>query len=231
MFVGLRVGVIVTALVTGVSFRPAPETVDIAPFAPDALLSDAAFLDAKAATAFELDTFLRATPYGRSSLLAGYDAEDGRPAALVLAREAERFGLNPLVLLAKLQVEQSLVSRRDRSARAFDFALGCGCPDGRPCTEKTRGFSLQVRCAAEKLTAYFRELSVRGASRSLWRVGAPRVAACGRTVTPSERATASLYTYTPYVLEGRGGNWLFHRLFRRFAHYLGYYPESSPSRS
>ena len=219
------------ALLVGVSFRPAPVPADIAPFAADGLLSDAAFLDTHAATVTLLDAFLRAPPHRVRSLLSTYDAEDGRPASEVIVREAARAGLNPLVLLAKLQVEQSLVSRRDAPPRAFAFALGCGCPDGRKCAEKTRGFAAQVRCAADKLTAYFRELSTQGASRSLWRVGAPRKAACGRTVTPADRATASLYTYTPYVLEGRGGNWLFHHVFRRYAHYLGYYPESSPARA
>ena len=146
-----RVGVIVAALLVGVSFRPAPVPADIAPFAADGLLSDAAFLDTHAATVTLLDAFLRAPPHRVRSLLSTYDAEDGRPASEVIVREAARAGLNPLVLLAKLQVEQSLVSRRDASPRAFAFALGCGCPDGRKCAEKTRGFAAQVRCAADKL--------------------------------------------------------------------------------
>ena len=33
--------------------------------------------------------------------------------------------------------------------------------------------------------------------------------ACGGVVVPRDRATASLYTYTPFVLETKGGNRLF----------------------
>jgi hypothetical protein len=200
------------------------------PFDHHEILGDAAFRDGILGER-DIELFLRHTPYGRRSALADLRTSDGRSAAAVIAAEAQRAGINPLVLLAKLQVEQSLVSFPRASTRAIDFALGCNCPEGGRCGVETRGFERQVRCAAEKLSHYFEELSERGASRSLWRVGAPRKAACGSVVTPVNRATASLYTYTPYVLEGRGGNWLFHWVFRRYAYYLGYFPETAATPS
>ena len=39
-------------------------------------------------------------------------------------------------------------------------------------------------------------------------------------ITPANRATAALYTYTPWVLRGQGGNWLFWNVYRKFASYL-----------
>jgi hypothetical protein len=197
------------------------------PFDVHLLIGDAAFRDGAAVSERDLTLFLEHTPYGRRSALADLRDREGRSPAQLLAAEARRSRVNPLVLLAKLQVEQSLVSRARASARAIDFALGCNCPDGGRCGALTRGFDRQVRCAAEKLDHYFEELAERGASRSLWRVSAPRRSACGSVVSPSNRATASLYTYTPYVLEGKGGNWLFHKIFRRYAYYLGYYPETA----
>jgi hypothetical protein len=202
-----------------------PKRVEV-PFDPHALLEDKAFRDTEAVDAGDLELFLARTPHGGRSVLASVREAGGRSAAMVILAEARRAGVNPLVLLAKAQVEQSLVSRKRAPLRSLDRALGCRCPEGGRCDPAAKGFGRQVRCAAEHLAAYFRELSDRGASRSLWRVGAPRRAACGGVVSPSSRATASLYTYTPYVLEGRGGNWLFHRVFRRYALYLGYYPES-----
>lgn len=207
------------------SFAPPSREALAPPFDRHSLVSDAVFSDGRSLGVEDLETFFRHSPYGRPSQLSAHDV-GGRSAAEVIVREARRARLNPLLLVAKLQVEQSLVSRRDASERAFDFALGCNCPDGKACGVGTRGFAEQLRCGAEKLRAYFDELSSRGASRSLWRVGSARRAACGEVVAPVDKATASLYTYTPYVLAKRGGNWLLHSVFRRYAHYLGYYPES-----
>jgi len=224
----MRSLVLLAALAVGLSLTPGPRRASV-PFDRHELLGDAAFRDSAAMDERDVQLFLEHTPYGRPSVLAMMRAGDGRPAARVVVDEARRAGLNPLVLLAKLQVEQSLVSRASASPGAIAYALGCNCPEGGRCDTSTRGFTAQVRCAADKLAAYFEEHSRRGATRSLWRVGAPRRAACGETVAPRNRASAALYTYTPYVLTGRGGNWLFHQIFRRYAHYAGYYPETIAS--
>jgi hypothetical protein len=192
------------------------------PFDPNDLLSDAAFRDSGALGVADLETFLRRSPHGRPSALAGYSGPDGRSVAEILVAEARRFGVNPLVLLAKLQVEQSLVSRRQAPERALERALGCGCPDGGQCRVSSQGLHRQIRCAAQHLASYFREVTERGATRTLWRIGSARSAVGGEVVAPANGATASLYTYTPFVLVGRGGNWLLHEVLRRYAHYLGY---------
>jgi hypothetical protein len=50
------------------------------------------------------------------------------------ARGAQEAGLSPVVLLVRMQVEMSLISKSSRpSSHAVDFALGCGCPDGSGC--------------------------------------------------------------------------------------------------
>jgi hypothetical protein len=41
-------------------------------------------------------------------------------------------------------------------------------------------------------------------------------------VLPANRSSAILYTYTPWVLPGKGGNWLFWNVWRRYASALGY---------
>src|SRR5262245_35546650 len=215
----ILVGVIGFAILCA-SFGPRPPQVLEVPFDRHHLVGDPAFRDAAAVSQRDIELFLRHTPHGRATALATVRAADGRSAAAWIAAESQRVGLNPIALLAKLQVEQSLIGRDRATPRAIERALGCNCPDGATCAEVTRGFERQVRCAADKLIHYFDELSDRGASRSLWRVSSPRRSACGAVVEPSSRATASLYTYTPFVLEQRGGNWLFHTIFRRYAHYL-----------
>ena len=44
-------------------------------------------------------------------------------------------------------------------------------------------------------------------------------ASTSRTVTPANHATASLYAYTPWVLVGRGGNWLVWNISKKYVKY------------
>ena len=46
-----------------------------------------------------------------------------------------------------------------------------------------------------------------------WAPGRSKLTSEGLSVTPYNSATAALYTYTPWVLTGTGGNWLFWNVF------------------
>jgi hypothetical protein len=71
----------------------------------------------------------------------------------------------------------------------------------------------QLRCATEVLTKKFGE-SVDGSGQ--WAMGKKRNTLDPLSVTPTNHATAALYAYTPWVLTGRGGNWLVWNVTRRF---------------
>ncbi|GAC1573851.1 MAG: hypothetical protein NVS3B20_24510 [Polyangiales bacterium] len=58
---------------------------------------------------------------------------------------------------------------------------------------------MHVRCAAQKMRAYFQEIDADGETRSGGRVDAAKSTLDGCSVTPANRATAALYTYTPHV--------------------------------
>ena len=68
-------------------------------------------------------------------------------------RSRTRSGIDPVVLLARMQVESSLVSATvDAEHEPDRHALGCGCPDASSVLPaRTSGLSSQLRCAAEVL--------------------------------------------------------------------------------
>lgn len=175
------------------AFPPGPE-VPPSSFDPASLLTDDMIFGGEAISAAEVQDFLA----GESSFLATYaDPGSGRAAADLIVEVAGARGVNPLYILARIQTESSLVSsgRSDH----LDAATGCGCPDGGGCDPGLSGFAAQVDCAALKMSEYFDELDGDGETRSGWRVGAARDTSDPCTVAPANRATAALYTYTPWV--------------------------------
>ena len=170
-------------------------------FDPTYIMSDAAFsgdlypMDAEAVQAL-----LEDVPHngvGRS-WLADYRI-DGRLFSEVLAEGSNRHQVNPLVMLVRLQSEQSMVSKRP-PARKIDAAFGCGCHDGQACRAQFRGFENQIECAAKTLRRHY-DGSVNGNTSHYVRGRSKRT--LDGPVVPSNHATASHYTYTPHI-GGRG---------------------------
>lgn len=186
-------------------------------FDPEWLMSDLFFLNTTALTAEHLQFFLVDSPYGIRSWLADLKV-DREPASQLIVRIAHDEGVNPLLLLARMQVEQSLVSRQDApSWRVQSAALGCGCHDGERCAERFKGFEKQLSCAAKTLRDLFTQ-SRRG--EGIWVAGRSRNTLDPQEVRPANHATAAMYAYTPWVLKGRGGNWLAWNIMRKFARFL-----------
>jgi hypothetical protein len=174
-------------------------------FTPDFIVDDALFGAFTAVDAAAVQTFLETTPYGTRSFLADASV-GGQPAADAIVAAGVAHQINPLVLLVRLQVESSLVGKTSApDPSSFDFAFGCGCADGQACNEAYRGFDRQLDCAASTLREQY---DAAGTEAGAWRVGVPGVTEDDITVTPQNQATAALYAYTPWVLEGKGGNWL-----------------------
>jgi len=151
------------------------------------------------------DTITSATPARRS-------------AAEIIWRSAQAWNLNPKVILATLQKEESLLTLSDSSNNARLLkAMGCGVYGTDPVTGKTKnrfpGFANQIYNGANKLSTY--EITYG------WFAGKPKAVTAyksvdatktvgGQVVTYSKRVsytkyivpvnacTFSLYTYTPY---------------------------------
>jgi LysM repeat protein len=131
-------------------------------------------------------------------------AQNNISAAQLIHDVARACGINPRVLLVKLQKEQGLITSSDPSPRAYDFALGMDCPDTPSgCSAASAGFFWQLYKGAGQLNYYsnpagpFTWLKVGSTVSILYQAGRPE---CGRKqFVLQNKATAALYYYTPYV--------------------------------
>jgi hypothetical protein len=192
-------------------------------FDPHWIMDDWLFTDTESLDADDVQRFLEQNPYGNRSWLADLEV-DGRRFADALVEAAKAVDINPLVLLARAQVEQSLVSKTTRpSESAVSCAFGCGCD----CSELDvcdmfAGLDRQLGCVGRTLRRWY-DASVDETGR--WQSGQTTETNEGTAITPRNHATASLYQYTPWVLERTGGNWLVwnvtNRFYYHFQHRLG----------
>lgn len=196
-------------------------------FNPGEIISDSVFYDFGTMTAADIQRFLdgrvsacRAAA-DRPGCLKDYrlshpgatgspgrcesiPAKNNISAAELIYDVARACGINPRVILVKLQKEQGLITSTDPSPRAYDFALGMDCPDTPSgCSAASAGFFWQLYKGAGQLNYYsnpagpFTWLKVGSTVRILYQAGKPE---CGRQeFVLKNKATAALYYYTPYV--------------------------------
>lgn len=132
----------------------------------------------------------------QGSALATF-SEGGRTAAQWIVGESIAQHVSPIYMVARIETESSLI--RSGTLSKLRQATGCACPDGAPCDPSFAAFGLQVRCAAELVRGYLDDLDSHGATITGWAVGAGRSTFDPCWVVPQNRATAALYTYTPWV--------------------------------
>lgn len=157
----------------------------------------------------------------KGSALADYE-DDGESAAALIVARSRAADIHPLYLLARIQTESSLIS--SGTLRHIDRATGCGCPDGGSCSGAYAGLGDQVQCAAEKVREYLADLDEGGETVAGWSVDEAKRTLDPCTATPRNRATAALYTYTPWVgaygqqcrKAGVGGSTLLVNIYRRY---------------
>jgi MYXO-CTERM domain-containing protein len=202
------------------------------------VLSNAALMDGTHITHAELQRFLEKTPWNKRSALADYETDSGKRASVVMQEAAETYGINPLELLVRAQMEQRLISRtadevvKDGDEDKLDIAFGCGCPHAPVCkTEpaKYTGFENQAKCAAKLIADDYKTLEGGKALRNNWRPNRMITTEDGVDVTPANNATAILYSYTPYAGGKAGGKdakvggvYLHWEIWQSFAGALGY---------
>jgi hypothetical protein len=177
------------------------------------VITDALLTDSLSMTVEDVQAFFTDNPYGTKSWLASYE-RDGYTAAEMVVEAAVRYEVNPIILIARMQVETSLVSKTTApTQRMIDRALGCGCPDGGTCNTAYSGLRRQLDCGAKTLRRWY-DASIDGSGQ--WLKGKTRATLDSKRVTPTSHATATLYAYTPWVLVGRGGAWLAWNVTRKY---------------
>jgi hypothetical protein len=196
------------------------------------VLSDEALNDKDAMSVSKIQEFLEKTPYDKRSVLADYE-ENGKSAAEILHASSLKYGINPLVMLVRLQMEQGLIAKTTASTYTLSIAFGCGCPHATalcngPNGASYRGFANQSECAAGTLRRQVDKASTPKGTISGWKVAEPKRTSDGISVTPKNGATAALYTYTPWVgqagggKQGVGGASLHWQIWSDFADKAGY---------
>lgn len=125
-------------------------------------------------------------------------------AAELIYDVARACGINPRVILVKLQKEQGLVTSTDPSPRAYDFALGMDCPDSPSgCSAASAGFFWQLYKGVGQLNWYSNpagSFTWLRPGTTITRPYYPNRPSCGsQSFTLQNKATAALYYYTPYV--------------------------------
>jgi hypothetical protein len=192
---------------------------DGAAFDAGLLMDDTAFADPYAMTAQDLQAFFEHTPYGTRSFFADY-RHGGHSVAELVAAAAQQHRVSPMVLLVKLQVEMGLVSKTQTPSQyKLDRAMGCGCLSSSNC-DSFLGLGEQIDCAARVFRSYLDDLASSGETIAGWSVGRATRSLDHVWVTPASRATAALYTYTPWVQQGYGGNWLFWNVYHKYARHF-----------
>ncbi len=123
----------------------------------------------------------------------------GQSAAQIIYNAAQKFQINPQVLIVLLHKEQSLVTDNWPNSNQYQNATGYGCPDTAPCSSSNRGLVSQLEGAAY----LFRTVLNGGwsnypAYQTSFVRYSPDASCGGSNVYIANYATSALYRYTPY---------------------------------
>ncbi len=198
-----------------------PQPVLAATFNRNLILTDNELENANTITVSQIQKFLQ----NQGSGLANYKTTDVngtvKSAAQIIYDAGQYWRINPQYLLVRLQVEQSLITTSSPTQRQLDWATGFGvcdsCSKDDPAIQKYKGFFNQVNWAARRFReSYLPDLSSKGYTFTGWGVGITKTSGDGYAVIPASKATAGLYTYTPYVYNANYNVWrLFNQWFTR----------------
>jgi len=195
-------------------------TADLSKFNPGSIISDAVFFDSSTMSEAQIDQFLRSkvsscragytclkdfrqnttTRAADTYCRGGYQGGNNESAARIIYKVSQGCGINPQVLLATLEKEQSLVSHTWPSEYRYRAAMGQGCPDTAACDTRYYGFQNQVYGAARQFQIYAEGKHFTWyAPGKTWNILYNPNRDCGSSpVYIQNTATAALYYYTPY---------------------------------
>ncbi|HEY5540795.1 MAG TPA: hypothetical protein VIL41_05010 [Coriobacteriia bacterium] len=164
------------------------------------VVSENNFRGGSAMTAAAIQLFLDRQP----GALKRYSGKDHwgatRTAAQMISQESIRFNINPKIMLATLQKEQSLLTAEYPSQSQLDWALGAGKADTFT-TTSMKGFGNQIYWGAQKFDKNARDWSPGKTER-----------VDGTSQVSENEGTFAQYRYTPHY----GGVTSFWTIFWRY---------------
>ncbi|MCO7221583.1 LGFP repeat-containing protein [Klenkia sp. PcliD-1-E] len=204
---------------TGPEPTDAARAADLSYFDPGNIIADAVFFDSLAVDVPTVQAFLNAKG---ASCVAGeqpclkdyrqttatqagdaycstYTGAADETAAAIIVKVGQACGINPRVLIVLLQKEQGLVTGTRPATIRYTKATGFACPDTAACNPEFSGFASQVYFAARQFQRY--AANVAGsyrAGRNNTVLYNPNSACGSSQVYIQNKATAGLYSYTPY---------------------------------
>ncbi|GAB4279442.1 MAG: hypothetical protein Kow0029_23320 [Candidatus Rifleibacteriota bacterium] len=174
-------------------------------FQKDYLISDKTLTDDNTMSVNDIQRFLTA----RQSCLAR--PYNGSTPAQMIYNAAKKYGINPQVLLTRLQCEQGLISKKSATKKQLDWALGVGCYDSGNWNQKFKGLDKQIEFAAATYRRHYDN-----ALKRMKNGEKISMTIDGRSVTVKNAASYSFYKYCPHFQ----GNKLFYNVWRGYRKYF-----------
>lgn len=173
-------------------------------FQKNYVISDYVLTDTNTMTVAQIQDFLDK----KGSCLA--KPYNGSTPAQMIYNAAKKYGINPQVLLTRLQCEQGLISQKSATQKELDWAVGVGCYDSGNWNQNYKGFDKQIEGAAQTYRRHYDN-----AQAELAKGGKVTMTIDGETVTMKNAATYSFYKYCPHFQ----GNKLFFDVWRGYKKY------------
>jgi len=170
-------------------------------FQQDYLISDRALTNSGTMSVAQIQKFLDT----KNSVLA--KPYRGSSPAQMIYDAAKKYGINPQVLLTRLQCEQGLISKSTATESKLDWALGVGCYDSGNWNQKFKGFAKQIEYAAQTYRRHYDD-----AKAKLDRGEKVVMTIDGKQVQIKNAASYSFYKYCPHFQ----GNKLFYDVWRGY---------------
>ncbi len=158
----------------------------------DYMISDKAYIDTNSMSRNQIQNFLSS----KQSVLSR--PVDGKYPADMIYEAAHKYGISPKVLLARLQTEQGLVTKKTATQKQLDWALGCGAYDGGNWNTKYQGLEKQIEYGAKTMRNHYNI----GLSKLSNQESIP-MKIDGETIKIKNAATYAQYMYTPHKHGGK----------------------------
>lgn len=178
------------------------------------IISDEEFGKYDSMTSGNISDFLREKGSGLYGLLFPTDNGE-KSAADIFYEAAQAYQVNPKLLIATAQKEQSAITDGSLTENQKNKLMGYGIFPGSDPSDYL-GVHNQIRLSAWQ----FRRYMDRHGNYN-HQEGKTTTTNDGQEITPESKATAGLYNYTPYVgsSTGIGGNYLFSKIWNDWFSY------------
>jgi hypothetical protein len=176
------------------------------------LIENGEFTDTTTMTGNAIQQFFERKNSGLKNTYRGQRPSD------IISNVCKQYGINPKVILATAQKEQSLISKKTISQDKLDWAMGVGCPDNGYHNPAYKGLDKQLASAIKIFKRWYDD----GISKNVSQNGARKKVNYGTEwITCKNEATYSLYMYTPHTVDIKlsrkgGGNYLFCQIYIGF---------------